>query len=152
MTSAICFFVLHQDGGRGDDLQNASVFELPHRIAGDVVCADGVPTRADGIEDDQLVKVERRHFQERQLLVREGRVRVVEEVVGSHQVPMRVLPPGGTIPWLVRQNGHHASSRCIQIVADSPQTLQAPSAPSRVETSLPFRFTIVSKRENRTLE
>jgi len=49
-----------------------------------VVSADGVPARADWIEDDQLIEVQRRHFQKRKLRLREGTLGVVEEVVLSH--------------------------------------------------------------------
>ncbi len=42
------------------------------------------PTRADRIEDDQLVEIQRRQLQQRQLRVREGRVGVLEEVVLGH--------------------------------------------------------------------
>ncbi len=51
--------------------------------------ADGVPARADRIEDDQLVEVQRRHLQQRKLCVREGRVGVVEKVVlGYYPYPL----------------------------------------------------------------
>ena len=40
--------------------------------------------RGDQSENDQLIDVQRRHFQQRKLRVREGRVRVLQEVVVSH--------------------------------------------------------------------
>ncbi len=43
---------------------------------------DGRPTRANWTKDDRLVEARRRHFEQRNLRVREGVV--VEEIVVSH--------------------------------------------------------------------
>jgi hypothetical protein len=49
-----------------------------------VISADFRLARAKRIENVRLIEVERRHFQQRGLRIRERRVGVIEEVVGGH--------------------------------------------------------------------
>ena len=65
-------------------LQDARVMQLPDHLAGVVIRADGRPARADRIEEIQLVKIKRCHFQQRKLRVHERGVGVVEEIVFIH--------------------------------------------------------------------
>src|ERR1041385_952364 len=69
---------------RRHDLQNDGTLELLHGVAGNVVCADGLRTRAHPIEDDELVEPQRGHLQQRKPSVREGSVWGVGEIVLSH--------------------------------------------------------------------
>jgi hypothetical protein len=71
--------------GRRHDLQDAGVLQQRDHVASDVNRADRGPTRTDRVEDDQRVEMERRHLEERKLLVREGRVRVGEEAMAGHR-------------------------------------------------------------------
>ena len=76
--------LLRRDILRRHGLQDAHILRLLDGLARVVIRADSRPARADRIEEVQLVEVQCRHFQQRQLRVREGRLGIVEEVVLAH--------------------------------------------------------------------
>ena len=84
MASAIGVSLLASTVAGVSNCRYAGVLEQLHSVTSDVVRANSVPARTDRIEDDEPVEVQRCHLQQRKLLVREGRIGVVEKVVFIH--------------------------------------------------------------------